>query len=170
MKQENRIDDVLKCIEGSSSPVSGNFLAYKYNLSRQIIVKYIATLRNRGHEIISTTKGYILYKKPDFERTFKVVHSDNDTEKELLAIVNAGGTVKNVFVWHKIYGKIEAELNITTPDDVTNYIKTLNSGRSKLLKKITNEYHYHIVSAEDEETLDKVEKILRELNYFIDEE
>ena len=170
MKPNERINCILNLIKESDLPVSGNTLAEKFNVSRQIIVKDISTLKERGVDIISTTRGYILNRKPMPERIFKVVHSDEDTEKELNEIVSAGAIVENVFVWHKIYGKIEAPLNIRTHDDVREYIKTLKSGRSSPLKNVTNQYHYHLIKAETEEILNNTEKILEKSGYLVYEE
>ena len=170
MKSDDRISCILNRIKKSDSPISGSMLAKEFNVSRQIIVKDISNLKSRGNDIISTTKGYILNRKPMPERIFKVVHSDEDTEKELTEIVKTGAIIENVFVWHKIYGKIEGPLNIKTQDDVREYIKTLKSGRSSPLKNVTNQYHYHLIKAETEEVLDNTEKMLQKLGYLVYEE
>lgn len=170
MKPNERISSILNLITESDSPISGNTLAEKFNVSRQIIVKDISTLKSSGVDIISTTRGYILNRKPMPERIFKVVHSDEDTEKELTEIVKTGGIIENVFVWHKIYGKIEAPLNIRTLDDVKEYIKTLKSGRSSPLKNVTNQYHYHLIKGETEQILDDTQKTLERLGYLVYED
>ncbi len=170
MKSDERISCILNLIKESNSPISGSMLAKEFNVSRQIIVKDISNLKSLGNDIISTTKGYILNRKPMPERIFKVVHSDEDTEKELSEIVKTGAIIENVFVWHKIYGKIEAPLNIKTPDDVREYIKTLKSGRSSPLKNVTNQYHYHLIKAETEEALDNTENTLKKLGYLVYED
>ncbi len=167
MKANERIGYIYDRIKNSDVPISGSTLAKEFGVSRQIIVKDIAQLKNRGWDIISTTRGYILNRTPMPERVFKVVHSDSDTENELLEIVGAGGIVVNVFVWHKIYGKIEAGLNIKTSDDVREYIKILKSGRSSPLKNVTNQYHYHLVRGENEAVLDKVQNTLDSLGYIV---
>lgn len=170
MKPDERISSILNLIEKSDLPVSGSMLAKEFNVSRQIIVKDISVLKSRDIDIISTTKGYMLNKKPMSERIFKVVHSDEDTEKELSEIVKTGAVIENVFVWHKIYGKIEAPLNIKTPEDVREYIRTLKSGRSSPLKNVTNQYHYHLVKAETEKILDDTENTLKKLGYLVYED
>ena len=65
-------------------------------------------LKGSGHDIISTHNGYIIQKSPLKERVFKVYHTTEETEDELTTIVNLGGTVVDVFVWHKVYGKMTA--------------------------------------------------------------
>ena len=42
-------------------------------------------------------------------RVFKVYHADEDVEKELTTIVDLGGTVVDVFVYHKVYGVLRAD-------------------------------------------------------------
>ena len=72
-----------------------------------------------------------------------------------------------MFVWHKIYGRIEGAMNIKTLQDINEYIESLESGRSSPLKRVTNEYHYHTVTAENEEALDKIEKALDKIGFLV---
>ena len=170
MSVSGRTDAILKRISESSSPVSGGMLASEFGVSRQIIVKDIAALKAQGNDIIATTKGYILHRTPMPERVFKVVHRDDEIRKELQAIVIAGGIVADVFVWHKIYGKIAAELNIRTEDDISEYIIGLRTGRSGPLKNVTNGYHYHTIRAENEAVLDKVSEALESIGFLVKDE
>lgn len=165
-----RSDAILKRISMSADPVSGSTLASEFGVSRQIIVKDIAALKAAGNDIISTTKGYIIHTAPRPERVFKVVHRDDEIQKELLTITDAGGEVVNVFVWHKIYGKIEAELDIKNSSDVREYILSLKNGRSGPLKNVTSGYHYHTVRAETEEILDKVRTALDNIGFLVKDE
>ena len=166
----SRAEAILKRISEGSSPVSGSKLASEFGVSRQIIVKDIAALKSQGNDIIATTKGYILHHTPMPERVFKVVHADDEIRKELLTITDAGGIVVNVFVWHKIHGKIEAELDIRTEDDINEYIISLKNGRSSPLKNVTNGYHYHTIRAENEAVLDKVSKALDDIGFLVKDE
>lgn len=170
MNSTERSNKILDIITNSVCPVSGSMLAKEFGVSRQIIVKDIASLKEQGSDIISTTKGYILNRPPMPERIFKVVHKDDEIRKELETIVNNNGIVRDVFVWHKIYGKIVAELNIKTIADVNEYIDSLKNGRSSPLKKVTNEYHYHTVCARSEQTLDGIENALKEIGFLVDDD
>lgn len=170
MSAGERAEAILERISQSSSPVSGGMLSQEFGVSRQIIVKDIAALKAQGNDIIATTKGYILHRIPMPERVFKVVHRDDEIQQELQTIVDAGGIVKDVFVWHKIYGKIEAELDIRTRRDVTEYINTLQNGRSSPLKNVTNEYHYHTIAAENDTVLDKVRGELDRIGFLVKDE
>ena len=98
-----------------------------------------------------------------------LVHTDEEIEDELSTVVQNGGRVRDVFVWHKIYGKIEAPLKIQTALDVTDYMESLKSGRSRPLKNVTYEYHYHTIEADTEEILDQVEQALDKKGYLVRE-
>ena len=166
MKSVERREKILELISKSEKPVSGAMLAERTGVSRQVIVGDIASLKEDGCDIIATSRGYILSRA---ERVYKVVHTDEDIEKELRAIVDNGGEVKNVFVWHRIYGRIEGELNISTAADVTEYMKSLKNGRSSPLKNVTSGYHYHTVYADSEAVLDKIESVLKDMGFLCDE-
>ena len=170
MNTAEREDRILERIRESGVPVSGGTLAREPGVSRQSIVKDISALKERGYEIIATTKGYMLRVQPRPERVFKVVHADDEVRRELETIVRTGGEVRDVFVWHKIYGRIEGALNIKTQQDINEYIESLENGRSSPLKKVTNEYHYHTVTAESEEVLDRIGEALDEIGFLVKDE
>lgn len=54
--------------------------------------------------------------------------------------------------------------------DVAEYTESLKNGRSRPLKKVTYEYHYHTIEADSEETLDNVERALAEKGFVVKEE
>lgn len=165
-ERRNRIVDI---IENSADPVSGSLLAKECGVSRQVIVSDIAALKEK-HNIIATSRGYIISKPPAAVRVLKLIHSDEEIEEELSTVVKNGGRIRDVFVWHKIYGKIEAPLEIKSMMDVAEYTESLKNGRSRPLKKVTYEYHYHTIEADSEETLDNVERALAEKGFVVKEE
>lgn len=61
----------------------------------------------------------------------------------MTTIVDLGGTVEDVFVYHKVYGVLRAEMNIKSRMDIRNYMEEIRSGKSSLLKNVTSGYHYH---------------------------
>jgi len=122
-----------------------------------------------GYGILSTSQGYVLQRSPLAERVFKLKHTTEQTEDELSCIVGLGGTVVDVFVWHKVYGKIEAPLNIFSPMHVKQFMEGVRTGKSTELMNITGGYHYHTVRADNEESLDRIEEALRERNYVVPE-
>lgn len=167
MRAEERRKEIVTRLMESTSPVSGGALAEITGVSRQIIVQDIALLKAQGYDILSTHTGYVVNASPLAERVFKVRHSSEETERELRLIISLGGTVADVFVWHKVYGKIAAPLGIFSERSLEQFIDGIKSGRSKELMHITDGYHYHTVRADSAEMLDTVEAALREQGFLI---
>lgn len=168
MTGSERRAGIIRQIQKSSKPVSGSELAKSYNVSRQVIVQDIALIRAKGYDIISTNRGYILNIPRSVSRVFKVQHTDEELTDELYAIVDLGGCVENVMVNHKVYGHIEANLNISSRRKVYEFMNDIKNGKSSPLKNITSNYHYHTVSADSEETLDLIENELRQMGFLIE--
>lgn len=169
MKADERRKELAAIIISENKPISGSVLAQKLHVSRQIIVQDIAILKSAGYEILSTHQGYIIKELPLAERVFKVRHTTEQTEDELSKIVKLGGTVVDVFVWHKVYGKIKVNLNIFSELGIEKYMDGIRSGKSTELMNITDGYHYHTVRADSEKILDNIEKMLNEENYIVSE-
>ncbi len=166
MKVENRRKEIANLLMTSDKPVSGSELSSRFGVSRQIIVQDISYLKASGYNIISTHSGYMVIASPHVERVFKLKHSTAETKDELSSIVALGGTVVDVFVWHKVYGKVVARLNIATQTDVDNFIEGVRSGKSSELMNITGGYHYHTIRAESEKVLEEIGKVLEEKKYI----
>lgn len=166
MKCDIRREEILKDISNTLSPISASILSEKFGVSRQIIVKDIAKLKAEGHNISSLSRGYIMNKQEIFKRVFKIFHSDEDVKKELNMIVDLGGTVENVFIYHKVYNKVSARMDIKSRLDVENFLADIASGKSSLLKNVTSGYHYHTISAKDEKILDLIELRLTEEGFI----
>lgn len=168
MKVSERRKEIVNLLSSSKEPVSGGQLSERFDVSRQIIVQDIAVLKGSGYEILSTHNGYLIQKTPLAERVFKLKHTTEQTEDELNCIVDFGGTVVDVFVWHKIYGKISATLNICSRLQVKQFLEGVRTGKSTELMNVTGGYHYHTIRASDEEILDKIGAALLEKNYIAD--
>ena len=156
MKCENRRKGIVDFLSSAERPVPAATLAEKFGVSRQIIVKDVAKLREDGIKITPLSKGYVLEVKNPFERVFKVIHSDEDVERELNLIVDLGGVIEDVFINHKLYGIVSGRMDIRTRNDIQIFLKNLKSGKSTLLKNVTSGYHYHTVTANDAETIEKI--------------
>jgi len=169
MKVAERRKAIVNLLLSAKEPIPGAELAQKFNISRQIIVQDITVLKGTGQEIISTSQGYIMQKSPYAQRVFKIRHTTEQTEDELSCIVELGGTVVDVFVWHKVYGKIEVALNIFSPLHIKQFMEGVRTDQSTELMHITGGYHYHTVRADSEEILDRIENALRERNYIVPE-
>lgn len=166
MKAQDRRKAIVNLLMSSNEAVSGTALSEKFGVSRQIIVQDIAVLKGSGYEIISTHNGYIMHKSPLKERVFKLRHTTEQTEDELNLIVDLGGTAVDVFVWHKVYGRVVAQLNIFSRLHVKQFIEGVRSGKSTELMNITGGYHYHTVRADSDEILDQIGKLLDERGYI----
>ena len=157
MNGEQRREQIIEIIKNSNAPVSGTALAKQVNVSRQVIVQDIALIRANGVNIFSTNRGYVIQESKQISRVFKVVHTDEEVEEELNIFVDLGGYVKDVFVYHKVYNVIKADMNLKSRADVRKYLSELASGKSSLLKNVTSGYHYHTILADNEETLDMIQ-------------
>lgn len=62
MEGETRREAILAHLEAENKPVSGSRLSQLFGVSRQVIVQDIALIRATNKNILSTNKGYVLYK------------------------------------------------------------------------------------------------------------
>lgn len=167
MDGASRRQELLNILSQSQKPVPGAELARKLQVSRQVIVQDIALLRAQKEEILSTNRGYMLQeKKREAVRIFKVQHTDQQIEEEMNCIVDQGGEILDVFVYHKVYGVIKAPMGIRSRREVAEYLENLKNGISSPLMRITNDYHYHTVAADSEKTLDLIQKALKEKGFL----
>lgn len=168
MNAEERRTKIGLYLSSSDSAVTGSELSRLFGVSRQIIVQDITVLKAKGYDVISTHNGYIVQKAPYKERVFKLRHDRDETEKALYCIVSHGAIVVEDFVWHKVYGKIRAGLNIHDEQTVKKFMDGVRSGKSTELMDITGGYHYHTVRADNEETLDAIESELKRYGFLVD--
>ena len=166
MKADERRKAIVNLLASGQKAISGSALSEQFGVSRQIIVQDITILRGAGYDILSTHNGYIIQQTPLKERVFKVYHTTDQTEDELNLIVDLGGTVVDVFVWHKVYGRLTAPLNIFSRHHVKQFIEGVRTGKSTELMNITGGYHYHTVRAESDAVLDTIQTALSAQNFI----
>jgi transcriptional regulator of NAD metabolism len=166
MKADERRQAIADYLQTKEVAVPGATLSREFGVSRQIIVQDISALKASGYDITPTHFGYVMHKAPHAERVFKTYHSTEETRDELSLIVSLGGTVINVFVWHKVYGKLEARLGISTHEDIDRFIEGVRSGTSVELMHITGGHHFHTVRAQSEEILDRIEAKMNAMGYI----
>ena len=168
MNGADRREQILEILRNSKRPVSGSALAERLGVSRQVIVQDMALLRTgTDMEIISTYRGYILMEpEQPCRRVFKVRHSREDTEKELKIIVDLGGRVEDVFIYHSVYGVVRGQLQIASRRDIAAFLKRLAESISAPLMQITDDFHYHTVAADDSETLERIFEALEEKGFL----
>lgn len=162
----DRRKKILFLMRESDTPLSGTQLGKATGVSRQVVVQDIALLRTEGYAIVSTARGYFLDEQKQLTRLFKVFHTDEQVEDELTTIVDLGGTVLNVMVNHRAYGKVTASLHIKNRRDVQAFVHDLKTGKSTPLLNVTSGYHFHEIAAESEEILNEIEEALRCKGYL----
>ena len=166
MDGKQRRAQIVEIIKQNEAPISGTALAKQLEVSRQVIVQDIALLRANGVDVVSTNRGYVIGNHGKVSRVFKVHHAPEDVETELNLFVDCGGYVKDVFVYHKVYNVLQADMNLKSRMDVRNYLKELETGKSTLLMNVTSGYHYHTILADDDATLDMIQQELQEKGYL----
>ena len=164
MKLSKRQNEIIKILQKSKEPISGETLGDMFDVSRQIIVKDIAMLKAFGVEIVSTNKGYKIDTGKKSTKIIESSHDDNAIKDELNTIVDNGGVVIDIFINHPVYGVIRKDLDIKSRNGVNNFVKNMDI--STPLKNLTANVHYHTISAKDEESLKKIEKALGEKGYL----
>lgn len=171
MEGQERREAIIRILEQQDKPLSGSTLATKLQVSRQIIVQDMALLRAANVNIISTTRGYILFKQSEkVKRKFYVTHKEDEIEEELNIMVDAGGKVLDVMVTHPIYGEISVELVLHNRKEVKEFLKEISKQKSSPLMDISNGVHTHTVEADSIEILNEIEMELKSKGYLIEEE
>ncbi len=167
MVKEQRQKKIIHILSTSGDAISGKALADQLNVSRQVIVQDISFLKVSGQPIISTHRGYKLEKQALPQRIFKVRHETGQIADELYTIVDLGGTVVDVFIIHEIYGELRAPLSLNSRKNVDDFVTYLAEGKIMPLKQLTDNYHFHTVTASSEKLLDMIEEKLKKKNYLI---
>lgn len=163
-KYETRRQAILQCLQRQKSPITGSALADRFHVTRQIIVGDIADLRASGYPITSTPKGYILipYESPGIRKSVVCKHSVGELRTELEIIVGHGGILHNVVVDHDVYGTLEAQLYITSQDDIETYLATMKKGESSLLCSLCGGIHTHVIETKTRKDMEKIINALSE--------
>lgn len=166
MKTSERRREILKTLQRAELPVAARELAAKFGVSRQVIVQDMAVIRASEPGILSTTKGYTIQQENNCTREFKVRHRQEQAAEELTLIVDCGGRVKNISISHRVYGRVTAEMDIRSRQDVAEFVEALSSSRSTVLSSATSGYHYHLVEAANEDRLDLIGEQLEKAGFL----
>ena len=186
MSAETRRSQLLASLREATSPLSGGKLAKRLGVSRQVIVGDVAMLRAAGHDIVSTARGYVLARPPAREaggtregaptqaerlgrratRTVRVHHTEAQTSDELFTVLESGGSILDVTVEHRVYGRISAHLGISTRADALRFLAEIEAGESAPMLAMTGGDHLHTIAADSETTLDRIERALDAKGYL----
>ena len=168
MNTAQRRTEILKLLQQEEKPVAARAMASQFGVSRQVIVQYMAVIRASTPGILSTTRGYVLQQDKDIActREFKVRHGQEQAAEELNLIVDCGGRVKNISISHRVYGRITAEMDIRSRQDVQEFLQALAGGASTVLSTATDGYHYHLVEAATPDRLDLIGQALQDADFL----
>lgn len=171
MTGDERRNKMLYRLKESAVPMSGAALAKEFQVSRQVIVQDIALMRAEHNDILSTNKGYVFHNvemdNAFPKRVFYVKHSTDQVLDEFLTVTELGGHVLDVAVEHELYGQIRVDLLIDNRQDAEDFAKKMAECRDNPLKVLTDDCHYHTVSAPSEKLLDLIEAELLQKGYLI---
>ncbi|MBQ9743882.1 MAG: transcription repressor NadR [Clostridia bacterium] len=169
MNGEERRSIILTKLNESRAPISAGTLASDFSVTRQIIVADIALLRAAGYPISAKNRGYILDGKENgLIKRIAVKHGKEEVSTEFYAIVDNGGRVIDVIVHHSVYGKISAELNITSRYEADEFVRKIAETGANPLSLLTEGLHIHTIAVKDEDTFERIVKRLKELNILIE--
>ena len=170
MTGEVRRMKIRQMLLEAREPLTGTALARGLHVSRQVIVQDIALMRAEHLPILSTNKGYLL--RPDAlqasqpKRVFLVRHTNEQVLEEFMTVIDLGGRILDVSVEHELYGPIRADLLIENAQDAQDFVDRLTSCRDNPLKVLTDDCHYHTVTAPSEKLLDLIEAELRNRGFL----
>ena len=166
MNTAQRRTEILKLLQQEEKPVAARAMASQFGVSRQVIVQDMAVIRAATPGILSTTRGYVIQQDSSCVREFKVRHESNQTAEEMNLIVDCGGRVKNISISHRVYGRVTAEMDIRSRQDVNEFVQAINSSHSSVLSSATSGYHYHLIEASSQERLDLIGEQLKKAGFL----
>ncbi len=118
-----RREEIYRTLCAAKRAVPARELAARCGVSRQVVVQDMAVIRASHPGIVSTNYGYVLQQAETGNlREFKVCHLPERTEEELNLFVDYGGHVKNISICHRVYGRITAEMDIHSRQDVREFL------------------------------------------------
>ena len=167
MTTAQRREEILALLNQANTPIAAKDLAARFGVSRQVIVQDLAVIRASRPNIISTNRGYILQQQETgCLREFKVRHTPEQAGQELNLIVDHGGRVKNISISHRVYGRVTAEMDIRSRQDVNEFVQAINNSHSSVLSSATSGYHYHLIEASSQERLDLIGEQLKKAGFL----
>lgn len=168
---EKRRESIIKWLKESVTPIIGEELSKKANVSRQVIVQDISLLKARNEPIVATSQGYIYLqnqaKSELFSRIIPCLHQPKDALAELQLLVDHGVVVKDVIVEHQVYGEISASLMISNRHEVNRFIDQIHTKKASYLSELTKGVHLHTIEADTIEKLDAACEALDKANFLL---
>lgn len=165
-----RRDGIITFLQRHPEGTTGTALSEHFGVSRQIIVQDMAVLRAGGLPLLSSPRGYTLISvtAPVRKRVVVAVqHTNEQTEDELLVIVDTGCTVVDVAIDHPLYGEMRGTLMLSTRADVHAFMARVQQSGAGLLLNLTQGVHVHTLEADDEAAFAAARQVLAERGYLL---
>ncbi len=168
MDARARRESVAKLLAVPGAVYTGQQLADRFGVSRQVIVYDVALLRAQGVEILATPRGYMMSPlSARHSKTLACCHPGKEIERELSIIVDHGGTVVDVVVEHPVYGDLTGALMLSSRHEVQNFVARLAGSGARPLSELTEGVHLHTVESHSPEVLLRIEKALGEAGFLV---
>ncbi|WP_209122811.1 transcription repressor NadR [Alkalihalobacillus sp. BA299] len=168
---EERRKLILSWLKSSTAPITGNELAEKTGVSRQVIVQDISILKARNHPLLATAQGYMYIKPTQEEQTVKQViacqHTPEETEEELLLLVDHRITIRDVMIEHPIYGDLTGSLMLNNRNDVIQFMTKMRDTKALLLSELTEGVHLHTIEADRMEHIEAAVNALKQRGFLL---
>ena len=100
------------------------------------------------------------------ERTVACVHAPEEMERELNAIVDAGGEVVDVIVEHPVYGQLTGQLHLSSRYDVGQFLQKVSRSGARPLSALTGGVHLHTILCPDEAAWHRVRAALDQAGFL----
>ena len=164
MHAEERRTKLLEMLQDRDEYQNATRLANQLGVSRQVIVSDVAILRERGWDVISTPRGYLLDDRSDwgYSGTVACRHDGEGVRKEFYIIVDNGGSVIDISVEHPIYGQLTARLDIRSRYDADLFIERCREEKAALLSSLTDGLHLHRIGVQRREDFLRIRAQLKE--------
>lgn len=157
---DQRRQAIVEQLKKAKGPVTGNELARQMEVSRQVIVSDVTLLKAINEPILATSQGYLYLPPapaPKISRTIVCRHTPEQSEQEMLMIVNEGASIKNVSIEHPVYGDLTASMMIHNAHDVRSFLDKIQHTEASFLSELTGGVHLHEIEAENESIIRSVE-------------
>ncbi|MBO7667921.1 MAG: transcription repressor NadR [Firmicutes bacterium] len=164
MHAEERRTKLLEILQNRDEYQNATRLANQLGVSRQVIVSDVAILRERGWDVISTPRGYLLDDRSDwgYSGTVACRHDGEGVRREFYIIVDNGGSVIDISVEHPIYGQLTARLDIRSRYDADLFIERCREEKAALLSSLTDGLHLHRIGVQRREDFLRIRAQLKE--------
>lgn len=169
---EERRQKLLEMLEKNDAYLNATKMARELGVSRQVIVSDVAILRERGQDIFSTPRGYLLNRGQQwgYVGTLHSKHGPEAIQDEFYTIVDLGGAVLDVSIEHPIYGHISADMHIRSRYDADMYLEKVAESDSKPLSALTEGFHIHRIGVQNREDFERIQAKLKEKGILWEEQ